>query len=63
MELPMNLSRLFTRRIGRRGGQDASGRPGMLIAVRAAWTARGVIHRAERLTRLAAAPAAARPRR
>jgi hypothetical protein len=50
------------RRIGRRRGQDASGRPGILIAVRTAWTARAVIHQAERLTRAEAAPQTTRAR-
>ena len=59
----MNLIRHVTRRIGRRRDQDASGRPGILTAVQTAWTARALIHQAERLTRSQAAPRATRARR
>jgi hypothetical protein len=58
----MNRIRHLTRRIGRRG-QDASRGPGMLIAIQTAWTARAVIHQAERLTRSQAAPQTTRARR
>jgi hypothetical protein len=59
----MNRIRHFTSRIGRRRDRDPSGRPGLLIAVRTAWTARAVIHQAERLTRSEAVPRVTRARR
>jgi len=59
----MTLFRHFTRRTGRRRDQNASGRPGILIALQTAWTARAVIHQAERLTRSQAAARATRARR